>query len=270
MRKTTITILTLSLGFLITLPATAQLGKVLADFQSYSGDLQTYLKNNLSPTLKPLEIQSQNAISDSTGELNIPNPVAAGDRILNGLILNSVSDKFENNSVVKLTSTTQEINRLVTRSSIASNLGKAGQIRAKIKLQNTEESLDNIARVVSEAEKANQTFLGEIQKQIGQLATTATTGNIPGMGGLLQGSSNQSDLQLQSIKIQSEQSKMLGESLAQSMHINHSLQYSNLNLANISQQMEETNRARRVDSSAEAARLLRTTSQMDLFGRQEK
>ncbi|WP_323374455.1 hypothetical protein [Nostoc commune] len=41
-------------------------------------------------------------------------------------------------------------------------------------------------------------------------------------------------------------------------------------MANISQQSEETNRARRVETSTEAARLLRATSQMDLFGRTVK
>ena len=60
---------------------------------------------------------------------------------------------------------------------------------------------------------------------------------------------------------------MIGENLAQTMQLHQTLQYSNLNLANISQEMEESNRARRVNASAEAARLLRTTSQVDLIGR---
>jgi hemoglobin-like flavoprotein len=84
---------------------------------------------------------------------------------------------------------------------------------------------------------------------------------------LLDANKNQANLQLQSIKIQSEQAKLVSETLAQSLQTNQFLQYSNLNLANISQQMEEANRARRVDTSTEAARLLRTTSQIDLFGR---
>jgi hypothetical protein len=68
--------------------------------------------------------------------------------------------------------------------------------------------------------------------------------------------------------VQSEQSKIIGETLAQTMQTNQYLQYSNLNLASISQQMEEMNRTRRVDSATEAARLMRTTSQIDLFGRE--
>ena len=53
------------------------------------------------------------------------------------------------------------------------------------------------------------------------------------------------------------------------MQTNQSLQYSNLNLASISQQMDDINRSRRVDSATETARLMRTTAQIDLFGREE-
>ncbi|WP_096595477.1 hypothetical protein [Calothrix sp. NIES-2098] len=262
MRKTLI--LTLGLALVGTLPAMAELGNVLADFQSYSAELQNYLKNNLSPTLKPIEMQSQNALNQATGELNVPNPVAAGERLSDVIVLNSISDKFDNNAVVKSATANNEINRLITRSSVAGMLGKNGQIRTKIKLQATKDTLDNIDQIAQEADNSHQNFLKGFQQQIGQLSNLS----MPGLGALL--NSGQSDLQLQNIKIQSQQSKIVGETLAQTMQTNHFLQYSNLNLANISQQMEENNRARRVDASAEAARLLRTTSQMDLFGRKEK
>jgi hypothetical protein len=80
---------------------------------------------------------------------------------------------------------------------------------------------------------------------------------------------NQANLQLQSIKIQTEQAKMAAETLAQGLQNNQSLQYQNLNLANISQQMAIANRSQRVETAAEAARLLRATSQMDLLGRSQ-
>ncbi|WP_045872854.1 hypothetical protein [Tolypothrix sp. PCC 7601] len=43
----------------------AKLGRVWQEFQSYSGNLQTYLRNNLRQTLKPVEIQAGNAINQS-------------------------------------------------------------------------------------------------------------------------------------------------------------------------------------------------------------
>ena len=74
----------------------------------------------------------------------------------------------------------------------------------------------------------------------------------------------------ETILVQKLQAKIVAETFAQSIQTNQSLQYSNLNLANISQQAEEANRARRVDTSTEAARLLRATSQLDLFGREKE
>ncbi|MBW4476761.1 MAG: hypothetical protein KME54_07780 [Tolypothrix brevis GSE-NOS-MK-07-07A] len=259
-----IALLTLSLSFLIILPATAQLGKVWTDFQSYSTDLQNYLSNNVNDSLKPVEFQSQNAIDNAKGELNIPNPVDAGERVSSDIFINSLSDKFENNPVVRSTSVTNEINRLITRSSAAGILGINGQIRSKTKLQDTENRLQNIGVFTEDVDENEQNFLNNIQDQIVKLGNNAS---VAGQVGQLLGISEQTKLQYQQIKIQREQVKIVAETLGQTIQTNQSLQYTNLNLASLSQQMEDTNRARRVDASAEAARLLRTTSQADLFGR---
>ncbi|MEA5502995.1 hypothetical protein VB735_07735 [Halotia wernerae UHCC 0503] len=258
MRKTTL--LTFSLSFLVILPAMAQLGSVWTDFQYYSVDLQNYLRNNLSETLKPLEIRSQSSLTGATGDLNIPNPIAAGQQIQNDLILNSISDKFENNPAVRSASISNEINRFLTRGSIEGVLGTNGQKRLKNKLEDTERTVKNIDDSVKEAEKTNRSILDDLISKI--------PGNELANQAIAQTNRSQVELLLQNIKIQRDQSKMISETLAQTIQTNQSLQYSNLNLANISQQMEQANRARRVDGSAEAARLLRTTSQMDLFGRE--
>jgi hypothetical protein len=262
-----IALLTLSLSFLIILPATAQLGKVWTDFQSYSTDLQNYLTNNVNDSLKPVEFQSQNAITGATGELTIPNPVEAGERVSTDIFLNSISDKFENNPVVRSSLVSNEINRLITRSSAAGVLGVNGQIRSKTKLQDTENRLENIGVFTDDLDENQQTFLNDIQEQIGRaMSMNPTTGLV----GELLGIRQQTNLQYEQVKIQREQVKIVAETLGQTIQTNQSLQYTNLNLASLSQQMEDTNRARRVDASAEAARLLRTTSQTDLFGRENK
>ncbi len=258
MQKTTL--LTFSLSFLIVLPAMAQLGQVWTDFQSYSVDVQNYFRNNLSETLKPLEIRTQSTLTGATGDLNIPNPIAAGQQIQNDLILNSISDKFENNPAVRSASVSNEINRFLTRGSIEGVMGTNGQARLKIKLEDTERIVKNIDELVNQAEENNRNILDDLIRKI--------PGNELANQAIAQTNRSQVELQLQNIKIQRDQSKLLSESLAQTVLTNQSLQYSNLNLANISQQMEQANRARRVDGSAEAARLLRTTSQMDLFGRE--
>ena len=254
MQKTTF--FTLAFSCLLVLPAMAQLGKVWTDFQFYSVDMQNYLRDNLSETLRPLEIRSQNALNNSTGELNIPNPVEAGKSFRQDIFFNPTIDKFENNPVVQSNSVSNEINRLITRSSVESMMGRDGQRRLKAKLQNTETILDNIEQVTQESDNIFQ----QIVNSVAQLVPQNPLASLENQKG---------NLQLQTLKIESEQAKIIGETLAQTIQTNQFLQYSNLNLANISQQMEAMNRSRRVDSATETARLIRTTAQIDLFGREE-
>ncbi len=260
MQKTTF--FTLTLSSLLVLPAMAQLGRVWTDFQFYSVDMQNYLRNNLSETLRPLEVRSQNALNNSKGELNIPNPVEAGKSFRQDLLFNPTTDKFENNPVVQSNAVSNEINRFITRGAVESMMGRDGQRRLKDKLDETENTIINILETAKNAEESNQNLLGDllgkiplIQDAAQQLSAQTNVGQI--------------NLQLQTLKVQSEQSKIIGETLAQTMQTNQSLQYSNLNLANISQQMDDINRSRRVDSATETARLMRTTAQIDLFGREE-
>ncbi|MBD2614256.1 MAG: hypothetical protein FWK04_00125 [Nostoc sp. GBBB01] len=266
MRK--ITILTLTFVSLGILPVAAQfttnksqLGQVWNDFQSYSTDLQNYFQYNLNDNLKPVELQSRNALNNAKGELNIPNPVSAGDKVRDDLILYSRSDRFENNAAVRGNLVSNELNRVITRGAAASLLGENGQIRSKIKLIDTERSLQNISGFAEAAEEQTQSLLSKIPIPVFDASKLDPATAI--LAQLL--NANQS----QSIKIQQEQSKIIGETFAQTIQTNQSLQYSNLNLANISEQTEEANRARRVETSSEAARLLRATSQIDLFGRKD-
>lgn len=250
-------IFTVSFLLLLSLPAVAQLGNIWTDFQSYSVDLQNYLKYNLNSTLKSVEPQARNALNDSTGDLNIPSPVGAGKMIENDMTLNFIPDYFENNSAIKSNSVSHEINRLMTRSSLDGFIGRSGQTRLKNKLEDTERTLDNINQSVNEADKNSQNFLDKFP----DIATKLLTDPMVALA------NSQANLQLQSIKIQRDQARMMGEIVGQNIQGNQFLLYSNLNLANISQQIEDSNRARRVESSAEAALLLRSTSQVDLFGR---
>ncbi|MEH2268092.1 MAG: hypothetical protein V7K68_06615 [Nostoc sp.] len=267
MQKTTI--FTFTLLSLAILPAMAQiqtgtLGQVWTDFQSYSTDLQNYLQYNLSDNLKPVEVQSQNALSNSKGELNIPSPVEAGQKVRDDLILyssnsDSRSSRFENNSAVRGNLVSNELNRVITRGVAVGILGRNGQIRTKAKLENTEQNLQRLANKTDELDRNSDNILSTIMSQVSKASPAEQA--ISTLAQLLGNS------QSQTLKIQQEQVKIVAETFAQTLQNNQSLQYSNLNLANISQQTEEANRARRVETSTEAARLLRATSQLDLFGR---
>ncbi|MGJ5674492.1 MAG: hypothetical protein ACR9NN_12905 [Nostochopsis sp.] len=262
MRK--VIFLSIPLAFLIILPATADIGQVWTDFQSYATDLQNYLSSNLTETLQPIESETQSAIDSSTGELNIPNPNTAGEIIRNGTIWYYTSgDKFDNNSTVRANLVSNEINRLITRSSVDGLMGTNGQLRLKTKLESAEKTIQTIAGFNDENDKLKEDINNQIQTLTGGLKdSNQTIATITSLLGL-----SQLNVLLQSNEIEEEQMKMTGESLSQTMQTNQFIQYSNLNLANISQQVEENNRARRVDNSTEASRLLRNTSQVDLFGR---
>ncbi|MGD1913598.1 MAG: hypothetical protein ACFB2X_22990 [Rivularia sp. (in: cyanobacteria)] len=260
MKKTIL--FTVSFTLAIALPAMAQIGNVWNDFQNYAIDLQNYLKDNISDTLQPVELETQTAINSFTGELNIPNPVAVRKSLNDDITIFSLSDNFENNPAVNAKSVGNEIERQLTRGVAVGILGEEAQIRLRNKLENLNNSLDSTSQIAEDAREKSQNILNDI-------AETGIDAANPLSPLLNRSQSELIRLQLQSIQIETEQSKMMGENLAQTIQLHQTLQYSNLNLANISQEIEESNRARRFNSSAEAARLLRTTSQVDLIGRKK-
>ncbi|MCL6751071.1 hypothetical protein KBT16_08820 [Nostoc sp. CCCryo 231-06] len=264
MRK--ITIFTLTFLSLAILPVMAQqdqtlVGQVWTDFQSYSRDLQDYFQyKNLSENLNPLELESQNALTTTSneGELKIPNPVAAGQKVRDNVIdysyrSQSRASRFENNAAVRGNLVGNELNRLITRGVAVGVLGKNAQSRIKGKLENIQSELFENSSSGGNNPGVNITCGSNVACQATQSLTNTLL-----------------NLNSETIQLQKLQSRIVAETFAQSIQTNQSLQYSNLNLANISQQAEEANRARRVDTSTEAARLLRATSQLDLFGREAK
>ena len=253
--------LTLSFTFIASLPAIAQVGNVWVDFQNYASDLQNYLTDNIS-NIQPFDSEAQTAINSFNGELNIPNPVAVRKSLNEDITINSLSDNFENNPAVNAKSVGNEIDRQLTRSIAVGVLGEEAQIRSKIKLENLEESLIRTTDNIQEIRENSQNILDDITE-------TAISSSNPLSPLLGQSQSRLIELQLQNIEIENGQSKMIAENLGQTLRLNQNLQYSNLNLANISQEIEELNRSRRVNTSAQAARLLRTTSQVDLIGRKK-
>ena len=254
-----------AVAFLGTLPAIAQLGEVLGtgdlgqiknDFDSYAANLRDYLTNynNSVKTFQPLEVQIQLGITNSSGSLDLPNPVSAPESIRNQIVQYSISDKFETNPAIYGSIVSNEVNRYIIRGSADTLLGADGQVRLKNKLEATQ----NIVRNADKSFQEAQAKAGGIEGLLG------------GSGGnLTQGLATKilAELQIQSIEIQKDQSKIMAEMLGRTIQSQNDLQYTNLNLANISQQNEDSNRARRVETAAEVARLLRVTSQTDLFRR---
>lgn len=249
-----------AVAFLGTLPAIAELGTVWTDFQLYADDLIKYLTNsyNISETLKAVELQTQSAITNSSGDLNIPNPNDAGQSTRDQITRYSVSDKFENNPAVYGREVSSEINRYITRGAVEGVFGSEGQRRLKGKLEDTENTVKRVNELTQKAQQADS----NAQRQDCFLNTSS---NVPRPDSTCEVMKSLSSVLFQNFRLQADQSKMMGETLGNTIQLRNDIQYSNLNLADISQQMNEVNRARRVGTSAEVARLLRVTSQTDLF-----
>ncbi|WP_198014956.1 hypothetical protein [Mastigocladopsis repens] len=272
-----------AVAFLGTLPALAELGTVWSDFQYYVSDFQNYLTNNISDTFNPVELQTQSAITNASGDLNIPNPNAATESVRDQIVQYSVSDKFENNPAVYSTTVSNEVNRYITRGAIEGLLGRDGQNRLKGKLEDTEKSVKDSSEFVQKADEKKQEKQTEIENLVSEdffnklLEKVKGTAEEISTGQASLESQQQvakviklaweglSELELQNINVQREQTRIMGETLGNAIQMRNDFQYSNLNLADISQQMNEVNRVRRVETSAEVARLLRVTSQTDLF-----
>nr|WP_246163267.1 hypothetical protein [Brasilonema octagenarum] len=250
-----------AVAFLGTLPAIAELGTVWTDFQLYTTDFTNYITNNISETLNPVELQTQSAITSSSGDLNLPNPNYASQYTRDQITQYSISDKFENNPAVYGKEVSSEINRYITRGAVEGVFGRDGQTRLKGKLQDTEKAIQQSNRAANTARNQYQQLPPDMPSS-GLEGMAALTAAVPQLVPIMR---SIAESEFQNINIQREQTKITGETLGNTIQLRNDIQYSNLNLADISQQMNEANRARRVGTSAEVARLLRVTSQTDLF-----
>ncbi|MGH8002725.1 MAG: hypothetical protein ACREPR_25645 [Brasilonema sp.] len=274
----------IAVAFLGTLPAMAELGTVWTDFQLYADDLKNYLSNNIYETFTPVDLQTQSAITtNSLDDLKIPNPNAVAKLTREQIVQYSVSDKFENNPAVYGAEVGYQVNRYITRGAVEGFFGREGQTRLKGKLDDTEKAVQDSKEAAQKAEEKRQEKQTKIEtlvsdnvfeQLIQELASKgdSTLGDRASLQGQQQLAKimketweGLSELELQNINVQREQTRIMGENLGNTIQIRNDIQYSNLNLADISQQMNEANRARRVGTSAEVARLLRVTSQTDLF-----
>lgn len=274
-----------AVAFLGILPAIAELGTVWTDFQLYTTDFRNYITNNISETFTPVDLQTQSAITSSSGDLNLPNPNDVAQYTRDQITQYSVSDKFENNPAVYGREVSSEINRYITRGAVEGVFGRDGQRRLKGKLEDTQKAVQDSKEFAQKAETKKQEKQTEVESLVSdgnffdQLIDKARTISGPQGEAAISSLEGQrvlakvmrqtweglSELELQNINIQREQTKIMGETLGNTIQLRNDFQYSNLNLADISQQMNEVNRARRVGTSAEVARLLRVTSQTDLF-----
>ena len=172
-------------------------------------------------------------IKDSQGGMGIPNPNEVRGRIDEGAVTSEpadIPDAFEINKVVWGTYAGNQIDRDLTRMGIESVLGEAGQKRMRQEIDATQKTLAGIATDADQSQKLDVT----------------------------------QDVQKKQIRVMAQQSLILGAMRADALQARVDTQYTNLNITNISRSLDETNRARRVEDSAQAAKLLSIASQSHL------
>lgn len=266
MRKKSIGLVVCLLGLVGGLPAIAQVVQGLGEFGEYATDMRNYLTNNISD-FRPWETQTQTAINNSSGAVNIPNPNTAGKNARGQMTQYSLSDKFENNSAVRGEMVSNEIDRQITRASVEGVLGTNGQNRLREKLQNNEA---NMTRINQDIQEISQQVNQSINQAANCLNLPIPDPSRPNVNlnlecikvDLLK---SISQLESRNLDLQKQQLDMANDTMLATIQMRQDLQYSNINLTNISEQMDEVNRSQRVNTSAEVARLLRTTSQSDLL-----
>ncbi|MHC5830690.1 MAG: hypothetical protein ACYT04_85785, partial [Nostoc sp.] len=107
-------------------------------------------------------------------ELKIPNPVDAGQNVRDNIINESYrseskASRFENNAAVRANGVSNELNRFITRGAAEAILGKDGQNRTQVKLENTENSLKDIDAISDMAGSGNNL----INSKFGRLLSTS-------------------------------------------------------------------------------------------------
>jgi hypothetical protein len=175
-----------------------------------------------------------NIMQDSLGEMGIPNPNEVRGRIDDGALRSSpadIPDAFEVNKVVWGTYAGNQVDRDLTRLGIETVLGATGQQRMKQETNSTQSTVKGIVTDADEAQKLDVT----------------------------------QDVMKKQIRIFAQQSLILGAMRADAMQARVDTQYTNLNITNISRSLDEANRARRVEDSAQAAKLLFIASQSHLY-----
>lgn len=260
----------------INLPVWASLGNVWIDFQSYSIDFKNYLQNQAAARFTPFQSIVNTTVNSASGDLNIPNPNVTQQDLINQISLYPIADKYENNSIFRALSVSNNLDREIIRAAIEANLGNAGQVRTKNSLENIQNSVQKVNIFVDTASRNKQQKQIEIQAAANTLGGMSIDNLNPVSSAFSSMLNNQAkltqltweglaDLELQNMNIQQEQSNILAANLGTNMQIHQDLQYTHLNLTNISSEIEDINRDRRIETATTAARLLRVASQSDLL-----
>lgn len=211
-------------------PLSGFLSDIQAQFEQFTTVLKSQnqeLAQKLEPVLKDLE----QGLEEATGAMKIIDPIVARQQVEDGDRSDGVEGIFEQNSVNRDRIIANVLDREINRSMVAAILGKSGQEQTKKILNATQSSVETVA---NEAELAQQEE--STQEVIKRLA-----------------SQNQ------------QQAAILGSLNSNVQEQKQATQMGNLQLANISEAVDEANLAQRNEITTEADNVRQISAQSGLF-----
>ncbi|HAG82509.1 MAG TPA: hypothetical protein DCL61_15435 [Cyanobacteria bacterium UBA12227] len=192
--------------------------EIVEQFEGYFSSLDTYLDQVAEQVFGSIADDINVAIEAATGQMEIPDPITAREVLAESLGQGEKAVLMEN-PVTGTRRAANKLDREMTRASIASVLGEAGQERVASEIEGTKEAVSQTSSLANLAQNmdASQKVLKAIAAQNGQMAS------------------------------------VLGQQRIDAMLARQDAQYANLNLSNISETLDAEAKERRMTLMGEAA-----------------
>lgn len=145
---------------------------VVQEVNGYFEQIKTDTLASVEEQWGGLKAEAKTATEESAGEMNMPDPIAAGKRIKQAIIENKGSYK-DTNIVEGAVVASKELERNTTRASVQSVLGEEGQKRTKKEIETTQQTVADAETLANDAQgmDASQNILKVIAAQNAQVVS---------------------------------------------------------------------------------------------------
>jgi len=192
---------------------------------------KTYIEQTLSGLLTPLPGDLEGVIQNTLGDLGLVDPNQVRSAIAEELTTILERDLVQSDSLYASLETANEVDRQLTRAQVDAVLGQSGQAATRDKITWIEDTIGQVQQHADSAQTAVST-----QAAIKQMAQQ-----------------------------NARQSEILGAVQSELLQSRQDAQLTNLNLANMSQNLDQEARARRLQELGNALDTLQISAQARLF-----
>ncbi len=192
---------------------------------------KTYVEQTISDLLTPLPGDLEGVIQNALGDLGLVDPNRARSEISTELATILEGDLAQSDSIYAGIETANEVDRQITRAQVDAVLGQTGQAATRDKITWIEDTIGQVQQHADSAQTAVST-----QAAIKQMAQQ-----------------------------NARQSEILGAVQSELLQSRQDAQLTNLNLANMSQNLDQEARARRLQALGNALDTLQISAQARLF-----